>query len=349
MKKKILSTLLALALTGVFLSGCGSSASGETTAAESEEISSEELTEASGGTLVVGYVDSGNSFPNEVLAVAIEQGFLEEELAAVGYSVETIPFTGAGPAINEAFVNGSIDIATVGDVPAIVGKSNGVDTILLAGEVHFNDAALAVPADSDIQSVEDLKGKTVATLQGSYMHKSLINMLEAYGMSISDIQFTNMTSADAASALEAGAVDAAVLANTQEATLANSDNVRIVLNCDDNPSWKGGHSLLVRTAYYEENHDATVAFIKAIKRANEYAIANRDTVLQTLTKSGGDIEIYEFLYPEEVNFNLSADDSTVEAYNDIKQFLLDNELIANDFDINDWIDKSIYEEAEIGE
>lgn len=44
--------------------------------------------------------------------IAQDQGFIEEELAAVGYT-EYVAFAQAGPAINEAFVSDEIDIDLV--------------------------------------------------------------------------------------------------------------------------------------------------------------------------------------------------------------------------------------------
>ena len=344
-KRNVTAIILTVALTSVtLLGGCGSDKGLPGSSVEAADATSAELKK-----ITIGYVDSGASFPDDALAIAIDQGYIEEEFKAIGYEAELIPFTGAGPAINEALVNGSIDAATTGDVPAINGKSKGIDITLLAGEILYNDAALVVPADSDITSVSDLKGKTVATLQGSYMHKTLINMLEDTGLSFADINFSSMPSADAAAAVEAKAVDAALVANTQEAALAKSENVRIVKNCENNPEWKGGHAIVIRSEYLKENRAAAVALLKVYKRAYNYSIANYDSAITSLAKSGATAEAYRFFFPSEVNFNLSAGADAVEAYNDIKQFLLDNELLANDFDISAWIDASVWEEAVIDE
>ncbi len=297
-------------------------------------------------TVRIGYVDSGASFPNEVLAVAIDQGILDEEFTKAGYSVEAIPFAGAGPAINEALVSGDIDIASTGDVPAIIGKSNGIDTVLIGAELNFNDAAIAVPASSDVQTVEDLKGKTVATLQGSYMHKVLLDMLADSNMTIDDIKFTNMTSQDASAALEAGTVDAAVVANTQECVLNESENVRLLKNCDGHDEWKGGHSILARTEFVENNRDAAKAYLKAVIRANSFAEENRDAAIKALSKSGTSEDSFAFLFPEKVSFNVDGSDNIVTVYDGIKEFLANNQLISNDVDISAWLDKTIFEEAQ---
>lgn len=334
MKKKIFALLIAVFFTGTMASGCGT----EEKAASASHVEKK---------LTFGYVDSGASFPNDITGIAIDQGYFEEELSKAGYKFEAVPFTGAGPAINEAMVNGSIDIAVTGDVPAIIGKSNGVEDTLIGAELQFNDAALVVLASSDIHSVSDLKGKTVATLQGSYMHKTLINMLEAEGLSIEDVQFTSMPSADAAVAVEAGAVDAAVVANTQEAAIANSENVRIVENCEKHPEWKGGHAFIARDEYLTEGKEAAVAFLKAVRRAQKYALENYDSAIETLAKSGATAEVYRFFFPDEVNLNLSGGDEVLPVYEGIVEFLINNELIKNEPDLTTWFDKSIWEAAKL--
>lgn len=336
--KRFAAIAVASALTLGMLAGCGGSSDTTNSTGSAEASSADKV-------IRIGYVDSGNSFPNDVLAVAIDQGYLDEELAAVGYTVETIPFTGAGPAINEAMVNGSIDAATVGDVPAVLGHSNGVENTLISGELNFNDAGLAVPAGSDIKSAADLKGKTVATLEGSYMQKILVDMLEDVGLTTADINFTNMTSADAASAVEAGSVDAAVVGNPQEATLQAAEDADVILTCAEHEEWKGSHAQVIRTEYLEENHDAAVAFVKALIRADEYAVENYDSSIESLAKSGTSPENYKYIFPESVDFQLGGGDDAINTFTELETFLIDNGFVTNEFDVSDWYDSSIYEEA----
>jgi NitT/TauT family transport system substrate-binding protein len=63
----------------------------------------------------------------------------------------------------------------------------------------------------DIKSVEDLKGKTVATEIGTVDHMFLNKCLENAGMTEADINLTNMSIGDAGNAFIAGQVDAAVV------------------------------------------------------------------------------------------------------------------------------------------
>ena len=52
------------------------------------------------------------------------KGVLEAEFKPDGIRVEWTFLRGAGPAVNELFANGLADIASLGDLPSIIGKSS---------------------------------------------------------------------------------------------------------------------------------------------------------------------------------------------------------------------------------
>jgi sulfonate transport system substrate-binding protein len=293
----------------------------------------------------VAYVDSGSGFPNDILGVAIEKGYLEKELARAGYAVKPVPFAGAGPAINEALASGGIDAAITGDVPAVLGKAHGIDTVLIGAEIAINDSALVVPAGSPVKVIQDLKGKKIATLKGSYMHRVLVSMLEANGMTLEDIEFVNATSPDAAAAIISKTVDGALLAQIQYAKVVTEGAGTAILSGGENPDWKGGHSILVKTGFLKQNPDAAVALIKALLEANEFAKNNRDEAVTILAKSGVSTQAIEFLHPGKIDFNILGGSSILKTHEDILKFLLVNDLADNEISIKDWIDGQIYEKA----
>ncbi|MBD4988119.1 ABC transporter substrate-binding protein, partial [Xanthomonas citri pv. citri] len=81
---------------------------------------------------------------------------------------------GAGPAVNEAFANNQLDFALQGDLPQIIGRANGLKTkILLASGAHA-PIYLAVPKDSPIRKVADLKGRKVSIFRGTNNHLAAV-------------------------------------------------------------------------------------------------------------------------------------------------------------------------------
>ncbi len=109
-----------------------------------------------------------------------------------------------------AFYSGQVDGICIAGSDAIAPLNEGVDfKIVLVNDNSYGADGLV--AKEGIRSIKDLKGKKVATEVGTLEHMFLLKMLKDNGMTIDDIDFTNMTINDAGPAFIAGSVDAAVL------------------------------------------------------------------------------------------------------------------------------------------
>ncbi|GFM56906.1 ABC transporter [Pseudomonas cichorii] len=133
---------------------------------------------------------------------------LDKAFSAEGVTVKWHFFKGAAPLINEAFANGQLDMAYLGDLGSIVGKSGGLDTRVVAvaarGVAHY----LAVPPGSSIQALADLKGKRVGLFRGTAAQLSFIDALRTAGLTEKDISVINLDFAAASAALAARQIDA---------------------------------------------------------------------------------------------------------------------------------------------
>jgi sulfonate transport system substrate-binding protein len=303
--------------------------------------------EASGPTgktaervLRIGF-PSSNPYPTDTLAIAQEKGFVDKRLADIGATLEVINFTGSGPAINEAFASGDLDAAVYGDVPNIVAKSNGVNTTLIAIQHLVQNAGIIVPVDSNIKNIKDLKGKSIATLKGSYMHRTLTLMLEANGMTLDDIEFVNMGSTEAIPALLAKQIDSTLVSSTTLAQALGNGSSKLILDCTDNPEWKGSEGYIVLTSYLQQNPDIIKALVAGLFEALDYLHTYPDETKQIWSKSGYTLADFDLMYPDnKFPFNLSLDEYAIKTYESIEKFLLDNALIRNQFSIRDWADVS---------
>ena len=65
-----------------------------------------------------------------------------------------------------------------------------------------------MPKDSPLQSVADLKGRSIALNKGSNVHYLLVKALEKAGIAYGDVKTSFLTPADARAAFERGSVDA---------------------------------------------------------------------------------------------------------------------------------------------
>ena len=122
------------------------------------------------------------------------------------YDITWSAFTSGPPQI-EALNVGQIDFAVTGNTPPIVGGLTKTKVVSAYSKEAKGDAIL-IPQDSDISSVRDLKGKSVAVARGSSAHGHLVLQLEKAGVDVSDVNINFLQPADSKSACEYGRVDA---------------------------------------------------------------------------------------------------------------------------------------------
>ena len=150
----------------------------------------------------VGYQKYGT------LVLLKSRGILEKKLEPLGISVKWAEFA-AGPQMLEALNAGAIDIGQTGEAPPIFAQAASDNLLYLANEPPApKGEAILVPKDSPIQSVKELKGKTVGLNKGSNVHFLLVKALEKEGLAYSDIKTAFLPPADARAAFEKGAIDA---------------------------------------------------------------------------------------------------------------------------------------------
>ncbi|MGN0117888.1 MAG: ABC transporter substrate-binding protein [Streptomyces albidoflavus] len=166
-----------------------------------------------GGTLAACSADAEGDKP--VLRVGVQKDGVRSVLDASGvledlpYEIEYSEFA-AGPPIIEAAAADQIDVAWVGAAPPIFGAASGAEFKLIAtvAEEDQKQDSILVPADSDIKSVADLKGKTIAVTKGTSGHGHLLMALEANGLSLDDVEPQYLAPPDGQAAFQSGAVDA---------------------------------------------------------------------------------------------------------------------------------------------
>lgn len=110
----------------------------------------------------------------------------------------------------QALSTGQVDAnsQTLSDTLAPLSKGINLKVVLVNDNSNGGDAIVAKP---EIQSIKDLKGKTVATELGTVDHLLLLTALEQNGMKEQDINYVNMTVNDAGPAFINGKTDASVL------------------------------------------------------------------------------------------------------------------------------------------
>lgn len=136
-----------------------------------------------------------------------DQGILEKRLAAEGIAVKWVFSQGSNRSL-EYLNGGSIDFASTAGLAAVLSRANGspVKTVYIASRPEWT--ALAVPKDSPIKTLADLKGKKVAATKGTDPYLFLLRSLNTAGLGKGDVEIVHLQHPDGRVALERGDVDA---------------------------------------------------------------------------------------------------------------------------------------------
>ncbi|MFJ9990725.1 ABC transporter substrate-binding protein [Pseudomonas putida] len=188
-----------------------------------------------------------------VVDVLRDQQLLEKAFAQDGIRIDWRFFKGAGPAVNEALANGQADFAYLGDLAAIIGKSSGLDTHVLAAGVRGVKSYLGVVPGSGIRSLEDLKGKRVAVFRGTANQLSFASALASQGLSERDLKVINLDFNASNAALAAKQIDATWgLSNLL--SLRDRGLVELPVNSRDLKGAGSTQSVLVGTGEFIRQH-----------------------------------------------------------------------------------------------
>ena len=212
MGKKVLTLLLALSFI-VSLTACGSTSSKSNSGGDSNGMIVLRSCFATGMTGAV------NNF-------AIEKGLYEAE----GIKFENVQATGAANnTVLSLLARGEIDVADGDPSTYIPGIYNGVPAKLVGNMWRYSGCFWLI-ANKDINSIEDLKGKTIGT-QGTTggMRLSVLKMLESVGLTENDVTLiANGAYQDAYATLTSGSVDATIIHNPY-AVLSEDEGIGNIL------------------------------------------------------------------------------------------------------------------------
>ncbi|MDA8486607.1 aliphatic sulfonate ABC transporter substrate-binding protein [Pseudomonas resinovorans] len=221
-----------------------------------------------------------------VVDVLRERKLFEQEFAKDGIRIDWRFFKGAGPVINEALANGQVDFAYLGDLAAIVGKANGLDTRVVSANTRGVKSYLGVVPGSGIKTLQDLKGKRVAVFRGTALQLSFASALASQGLSERDLKVINLDFNAASSALAAKQIDATWgLSNL--IALRERGLAELPLSSRDLDGAGSTQAVLVATGDFIRNYpDVVGRLVKAQQQAVSWLRddANKDAYVELVSR-----------------------------------------------------------------
>jgi NitT/TauT family transport system substrate-binding protein/sulfonate transport system substrate-binding protein len=233
---------------------------------------------AASRTLRVGYQKG-----EPILIAAKENRSLETLLNPLGIDVEWLQFP-FGPPMLEAMRVGSVDLGAVGDTPPIFAQAAHADLVYLSAIVP-GTAAIILPPGSELQTLQDLKGKRLAFAKGSAAQNLTIAALEKAGLSYTDTEPTYLAPADAAAAFEHGSIDAWTIWDPYFAIYEQRPGVRVLaLSQDIVPQ---NSFIMSSRSYATANPHVIAQVLEAFGKVAGWAGEHRDAVAKLLSDGTG--------------------------------------------------------------
>jgi len=210
-------------------------------------------------------VEFTQAWGDYTLLVAKEKGYFKKygiEVEPVYYDVlsDTFPDLAAG----------QIDGALIAVGDTINTNSNAPMKVVGVEDNGGNEAIIVAPG---INSIEDLKGKTIGTMIGSQYEMTVMKMLQSANMSVDDVTIIAMNPEDALTALKSGRVQAA---HTWEpySSEALSNGYKTIYPQQQLHLFPD--QIVFRKSLVDERPEDVRAFLKAWFEAVEYRMQNRE-------------------------------------------------------------------------
>lgn len=169
----------------------------------------------------------------------------------------------------------------MGITEAVTPIANGLnlDIVLMTDYSAGMDGIVAAPG---INSVKDLKGKTIATNIGTMNHMLLLTALEQAGLSESDVNITNMSEGDATAALVGGSIDAASIFDPQMSKAAKESGGKVIFSSKDLPG-ELSDVLIIKDSIVKDRADEVQGIVDAWYQVQDKYNKNSDSVVDLIS------------------------------------------------------------------
>ena len=278
------------------------------------------------------------AYYNPVSLVLKSKGFLEQDLAPDGITVEWTQSLGSNKAL-ELLNSKSVDFASTAGAAALIGKANGnpIKAIYVYSRPEWT--ALVVRKDSSIQTVRELKGKKIAVTRGTDPHIFLLRALHETGLTEKDVELVVLQHPEGRVALEKGDVDAWAGLDPMMAQTEIQQGSRLLYR---NVDFNSYGVLDVREEFAQQYPEYVERVLASYEKARIWAIQNPDDFRKLFAQAAklDDSVVTKVLQRTDLSSSIIGDNQkrVINASGDV---LKQNNIIAKSVDVSTTVDNLI--------
>lgn len=269
------AAVVAVVAAAVTLTGCSSSTSGST------GTSSDAPTTITSVNLLTDFVANGVQSP---FFYGIEKGYYKDE----GIDLKVTAGTGSGNTVT-AIAGGQADIGDALSVNYAQAVAKG--TKLLAVGWYRANSAFAFFCDEklDIKTAAQLKGHSILTPTGGAQTAFLPSVLEAAGLSTSDVTIDAVDSKTVGSTY-AGGQDDCIVQTLGDAPTYQTKRPSTTISWTDAGFTIPGFAFFVTQDYYDAHKDVIAAFLTATYKSIAESVTDPTAAVSAFTAANPTVD-----------------------------------------------------------
>ena len=284
----------------------------------------------------------GKDIKSACVIMAKELGYFEEENLNVQFEkVNSLPDGLTAVSMDK------LDILPYGIIPSCSFISQGTDVVIFGGTISEGSEGITAGNEKYTELLQ-FEGKKIACFRMETGHMVLKDLLREAGV---DAEFIYMDSQQSiVEAVNKGETDIGIV-NSGYGYVAEQGGASVAFHVSDfRADFPCCRQTASRTAVTEKRAEL-VRYMKAVLRAYDTYVNDRDTTISTLTAYSGQDDAYveAIMYGTEDydNAMIVSLDPNKKKVSEFYEIMKANGDISADteYDINDYIDISIYEEA----
>lgn len=227
-------------------------------------------------TLKVGYLPTLSC--DSHLWIGLHHKVWEDQ----GLEIKPIQFI-TGLEAYQALAGGSVDLVTTGAVNANF-PARGQGKVFLANALETDMTQIYVAADAGIKTLQDLKGKKVATTRGTSAHYLLHQALKSVGLDSSrDVEIIHQRMDQAVTSFVAGSIPVVALWTPFDSVVRTHRPSAVRLtSAAEHPEAVVVDAWSARNALHASNPELLQRFARGWDQANEHLVNEPEAALELL-------------------------------------------------------------------
>lgn len=260
-------------------------------------------------------------------------------------------FFGTSSGRMSALMSGDIDIAGTGVVSAIALMAQGVNRFYVIGVPDNFGRVEGLFAVEGIESINDLKGKTIGTTFASSAHTLVLDLMAQNGLTERDINVINIPAPEIPAAIQSGQIDACATWTPYFNTVANLPGVKLIADDTDFSLFKdygvtpGPDVLVVSKRFADRNPDLIKDFAKVYFAAAESLGTDPESavdILKELTQMSAEDQLQTIKDADWYNLQqqkemIGTNTKFVEGLQKLADMLVEYGQIDKSPQVKDWI------------